>query len=128
MRAHGDYNLVLKGNIIHVYPTGGFNAEGVEALHRDISDLMPENESWALFEHPKDLAGLTPDAIEMLILYYKKLSQLNCCAVALEISPTWRGIFERLIVKHLEIEVFLDGDNNLLEQALITAITKHNFS
>lgn len=125
MRAHGDYKIEVIGQIVHVYPIGGFNVQGIQAMHCDIIKAAPRQNGWALFEHPKGEAGLTPDAVHSLIEHYQHLVDMNCCAVALEISSTWRAIFEKLVAEQLTIPILLDGDCQALSQQLTEAIANH---
>ncbi|GAA5214248.1 hypothetical protein GCM10025776_06080 [Corallincola platygyrae] len=37
----GDFRIELDGNMVHVYPAGGFNELGVNALHKEVLRLAP---------------------------------------------------------------------------------------
>ncbi len=122
MQLHGEFTVELIDNVVHVYPKGGFNAQGIQALQQEIVKIAPKSTPWALFEHPIDEAGLTPEAVESIIQSYLSLERLNCKAIALEICQTWLGVFQKEIVGAVKIPVFLDADkeklSNLLEQVL----------
>ena len=105
MKPHGQYKLYLEGDILHVYPFGGFNVQGIIELHQTIILRAPSG-SWALFEHLIDKAGLTPDAVSEVIRFYRRLQSINCVAAALEMSPVWQGVFEEYIVGKLDIPIF----------------------
>ena len=110
MDPHGEYTISVDNNIVHVYPVGGFNAQGIIDLRKSIYSAAPKHQPWILFEHPLNLAGLTPDAIESIILSYQSFSKINCLAIALEVSTTWHSVFRSEIVGHVDIPVLL-GDN-----------------
>jgi len=115
MKPHGDYKIRVSNNIVHVFPVGGFNPEGIEALHKDIVSSAPAN-SWVLFEHPCDTAGLTPEAVDAIVRSYQNLAKINCVAIALEISSTWKYLFEKNIVAQIAIPVYLDNRVDVLEK------------
>lgn len=73
MKPHGQYKVTLEGSVVHVFPEGGFNEEGIQEMHEHVLLVAPKNKQWALFEHPKDLAGLTPEALKELIVSYNVL-------------------------------------------------------
>lgn len=124
MNPHGEYKIEVMENILHVFPVGGFNAQGIEELHNDVAKKAPKNRAWALFEHPFNHAGLTPEAVDEIINCYQRLSQTNCVAVALEISSTWQGIFEKLILEKVKIPVYLDSRPEILEQKIKEELSK----
>ena len=118
MQAHGNYKIELIKNIVHVFPSGGFNEQGVIQLHKEIASIAPHNMAWALLEHPKNVAGLTPEAVQELIKSYQNLSKLNCVVAGLEVSSTWQGVFEKSIVGKVNIPVYLNNDLAKLEQLI----------
>ena len=118
MWAHGNFKIELKGNVIHVYPVGGFNKEGIDEVHTEVSIVAPNNTAWILFEHPKDLAGLTPEALDALVESYLKFQEQNCSAIALEICSTWEGVVRRALKDKLYIPLFLSDDLTYLENQI----------
>lgn len=118
MEPHGEYKIELIANIVHVFPTGGFNEQGIKKLHKEIASIRPLNKQWVLFEHPREISGLTPESIEELISCYQLLSELNCAFVVLEISPTWQAVFENSIIGKVNIPVYLSDDLMQLEQII----------
>lgn len=118
MESHGDYTIQLVGNVVHVFPVGGFNEEGIEEVQEEILKTAPSSENWALLEHPKGLAGLTPEAAEKLISGYQQFSQLNCVAIGLESSPVWQLTIERLARDKLDIPIFSDSDGIKIESLI----------
>ncbi|MCL6416241.1 hypothetical protein MIB92_11310 [Aestuariirhabdus sp. Z084] len=118
MKPHGDYRITLAGDILHVFPAGGFNAQGIIELHKAITLVAPKNNPWALFEHPYNNAGLTPDAIIAIIHSYQNLEASGCIAVALELSSTWQRVFQQSVIDKIRIPVYLDSDPENLETRL----------
>ena len=121
MKSHGDYKVELINDIVHIYPVGGFNAEGILDVRGSVLSIAPTDRPWGLFEHPKDLAGLTPEASDELLKSYQEFSEHNCIAVALEICSTWQGVVERKLSDNLDIPFYLSND---LEQ-LIGSMKQH---
>lgn len=115
MNPHGDYKIELINDVIHVFPIGGFNEEGIQEVRDAILLLAPKNRPWGLFEHPKDLAGLTPEAADELLKTYRYISEMNCKVVALEICSTWQGVLERTLHGNLDIPYYLGNDLEQLQ-------------
>lgn len=118
MKPHGDYKIELISNVVHVFPCGGFNEYGIRKLHEDIASIVPVNTPWALFEHPYNISGLTPEGIDEIVMCYQNLSKLNCIVVALEISSTWEAVFEKSILGKVGIPVYLSEDSKELEKII----------
>lgn len=108
-----------------MYPTGGFNDAGIQLLRKSILELAPSTAPWALFEHPQNMAGLTPDAVNAIRESYRIFQENNCVAIALEISATWRDIFERDIVSQIQIPTFLGKDELELCSNLVGSIKQN---
>lgn len=109
---HGNYRLLVEGRIIHNYPSGGFNSEGIKALTDAILDAAPSVGNWALFEHPKTDAGLTPDGIEAIKMMYEILIERGCVAIALEIGLTFGKVLDSQVLSTLNVPTMV-GDNEL---------------
>jgi len=115
MKPHGDYKIELLDNVVHIYPVEGFNEEGIQELREQILLIAPIDRPWALFEHPRDMAGLTPEALVELLKSYQRFSNLNCKVVALEVSSTWQCIIEKILSDKLDIPFYLSSDLEQLE-------------
>ncbi|GEA11125.1 hypothetical protein [Alteromonas sp. KUL49] len=124
MKPHGDYKIKVSGNIVHTFPVGGFNSEGIEELHKDILAKAPKN-SWVLFEHPFNTAGLTPEAVDEIVRSYQCFETNRCLAIALELSSTWQRLFETSIVEHLNIPVYLGSSGESLEHKLVEKLSEN---
>lgn len=110
MESHGKYKIELIGNIVHIYPSGGFNEQGVKQINDNIILIAPRYTAWALLVHPDDSAGLTPEAVNEIVKFFQQLNTVNCVAVALEITSTWQGVLEKSLVGNVSIPVFMDSD------------------
>jgi hypothetical protein len=115
MKSHGDYKIELINDVVHTFPVAGFNEEGIRELREQILLIAPVDRPWALFEHPKDLAGLTPEALEELLKSYQSFSKLNCIVVALEASPTWQYVINKMLSGNLDIPFYLSSNLGQLE-------------
>ena len=115
MKPHGNYKVELRHDIVHVFPVGGFNEDGIRDVREQVLLIAPKNRPWGLFEHPKDLAGLTPEASEELLKSYQIFSKLNCIVIALEICSTWQGVIEKVLTNNLDIPVYLNNDLGQLD-------------
>lgn len=121
MEAHGYFDVERIDSIVHAYPRGGFNAQGIIALRTEVISQAPQT-PWILFEHPKELAGLTPDAVDALKESYLIFSTLKCCAIALEISTTWKNVIDKQITQDLSIPIFMGKDNKALQDQIANTL------
>lgn len=115
MQPHGDYKVELINDVVHVFPLGGFNEEGIQEVREQVLLIAPKDRAWGLFEHPKDLAGLTPEALGELLKSYQYFSDFNCKVVALEVNATWQGVIEKGLKGNLDIPFSLSNDLDQLE-------------
>ena len=116
MQPHGDYKVELINDVVHVFPLGGFNEEGILKVREQILLVIPTKRPWALFEHPRELAGLTPEAADELLKTYLHISKLNCKVVAVEACSTWQGVIEKTLHGNLDIPYYLSDDLEQLEK------------
>ncbi len=121
MKPHGDCKVELINDVVHIFPIGGFNEEGIRDIRDRILSIAPIDKPWGLFEHPKDLAGVTPEAAEELLQTYLTISKFNCKVVALEVCSTWQGVLEKTLDGNLDIPYYF---SNELEE-LNTLIQEH---
>jgi hypothetical protein len=118
MNPHGDYKVELINDVVHVFPIGGFNEGGIRELREQILLIAPINRAWGLFEHPKDLAGLTPEASNELLKSYQNFCKLNCKVIAVEASSTWQGVIDKMLNGNLDIPFYLSNDLVELEDLI----------
>lgn len=109
MNPHGYYKIESIGNVVHVYLSGGFNEHGVKQVNEEIVSIAPRKIAWALFAHPQNHAGLTPEAVDELVEFFKSLKKLNCMAVGLDISSTWQGVLEKALKGKVDIPVYMSN-------------------
>lgn len=121
MKSHGNFVVELINDVVHIFPSGGFNEEGIIEIRDQVLLIAPTDKPWGVFEHPKDLAGLTPEATQELLKSYQIYSQNNCVFVALEVCSTWQGVIEKMINGNLDIPFYQDSNLSQLE----TLINKH---
>jgi len=116
---------MVEGRIIHNYPVGGFNAEGIKAVTDAIIDIAPSKGHWALFEHPKKDAGLTPDGLEASQMMYEIFIENGCVAIALEIGCTFGGVLDREVLHDLPVPTMTGQDETNIEAFLQAELNKH---
>lgn len=124
MQEHGDFELKIIGNVIHTYPMSGFNEFGIQRIRKAILELAEGLESWALFEHPKSLAGLTPEASVEIAKSFEEFSQKGCVMIALEISPVWEGVIRKSLETVIPIPVHFDSNSETLNELIMNALAK----
>ncbi|MFC3153259.1 hypothetical protein ACFOEK_19625 [Litoribrevibacter euphylliae] len=119
MKEHGIYRIEESGDIIHVYPVGGFNEYGIKSLHQEIRSIAPKDRAWVLIEHPKDEAGLTPEAAKELCKNYCLLSKYGCKAVGLEISRIWAFSIQKTLKDQVDIPVYFSESSEEVEKFVV---------
>ena len=125
MESHGNYKIELCENIVHIYPSGGFNEQGVKQLNDEVLLIAPDEAPWALMAHPDDSAGLTPEAVNEIVSFFQLISKKNCVVIGMEVLPTWQGVLENSIKGNVNIPVYMDVNmtklspliNNILDNA-----------
>jgi len=115
MLEHGDFEIEIIGNVVHTYPVGGFNEHGIKRIRQSIMNARPYDEKWALYEHPKDVAGLTPEAALEIALSYKEFCKNDCVVIALEVCSTWQNVIAKRLKKELPIPLYFDSNGSRLE-------------
>lgn len=121
MLEHGNYHMELVGNILHVYPVGGFNEFGINALHLEIRQIAPRDIAWALIEHPKSSASLTPEAATALCNNYKLMEQHGCRAIGLEVNRLWELTIKKAMGDKVAIPVYYSKE----PQELLGSVEAH---
>ena len=122
MKGHGDFQLKVFENIIHVYPVGDFNEIGIKELQAEVITNIPDNTSWALIEHPQNIAALTPEAANQLVKGYQTFESLNCKAIGLEITQSWQEIIHSYCHNKLTIPIYYSLNSEQLTQRVIHAL------
>lgn len=118
MGPHGNFKIELINDVVHIFPSGGFNEQGIREIRDQVLLAAPTTKPWGVLEHPKDLAGLTPEAAKELLKSYQTFSKRNCIVVALEVCSTWQAVIESLLNGDLDIPFHLNSDLEQLEARL----------
>ena len=114
MESHGNYKIELIENIVHIYPSGGFNEQGVKQLNDKVLLIAPLETPWALVAHPDDSAGLTPEAVNEIVRFLQQISKMNCVVIGMEVLPTWQGVLESSIKGNVSIPIYMDTNMTTL--------------
>ena len=115
MLEHGDFEIKTIESVVHTYPVGGFNEYGIKRIRQSILNACPYDRKWALYEHPKDVAGLTPEAALEIALSYKEFCENGCVVIALEVCSTWQNVIARKLKQDLAIPLYFDSNGSNLE-------------
>ena len=108
MQAHGEFQVKLIKQVVHTYPEGGFNKEGIKAVHHAILESVQNTAKWALFEHPKDEAGITPDAVEEMLFFYHRIEHQGCQFICVDLNHLSAVMFKNMVQKHLTIPTLIN--------------------
>ena len=117
MLEHGEFTIETEGRVVHVYPKGSFNKQGIAKLCEAVLSVRPAGK-WALFEHPRDVAGVTPDAASELAASYKRMSESGCGAVAVEVMKLWHDVIKMACRGVVTIPVYIDDSESPLRTEL----------
>lgn len=124
MLEHGEYRLEWSGQVLHNYPVGGFNEFGIDSMRDRILEVVGDRNGWAFFEHPRDNAGLTPEAVPALCRMHQALIRQGCVAIGLEIGVTFGGVIRDQIFPLLSVPAIVDEDPAIVEHFLEQAVTE----
>ena len=116
--AQGNFRLLIEGRIIHNYPVGGFNAQGIMHLADDIVAAAPPSGDWVLFEHPKADAALTEDGMQAIRMMYEILTERGCVAIGLELEPELGAQLQKEVLNGLSIPSMVETDEVAIEAFL----------
>ena len=116
--AQGNFRLLIEGRIIHNYPVGGFNAQGIMHLADDIVAAAPPFGDWVLFEHPKADAALTEDGMQAIRMMYEILTERGCVAIGLELEPELGAQLQKEVLNGLSIPSMVETDEVAIEAFL----------
>jgi len=86
MREHGEYAIVIEGNVVHCYFDGGINIETTISFFDQLEQTVSALDRWIWFVHTtRDSAG-TPDSGDYALNFIAKLHNLGCIAYALQVN------------------------------------------
>ncbi|MEM9304575.1 MAG: hypothetical protein AAGE01_20860 [Pseudomonadota bacterium] len=122
---HGDFRLEWQGRVLHNYPVGGFNEYGIRRLQQAILDEAPEGIPWALVEHPKDRAGLTPEGLEEIRRMHLALVQHGCVCIGMDVAPTFGAILRDLVLSELPVPTIVGDQPDDIDTFVATELARH---
>jgi hypothetical protein len=82
MQPHGNFTLQIKDQVVYARISDGFNEFGIVEYRESVSNLVKNETTWILHNIIADSAGLTPEALEELIITYKDLEKMGCISIA----------------------------------------------
>ena len=126
--SHGNFDLFVENNVVHTFPSGGFNPEGIIEIRQEILKHAKTFDWWILFEHPGNKAGLTPEAVKEIVRSFQHFEQAGCKAIAMEVHPTWGWAMHNSVAKNINIPLCFDEDKTLVEQWIKSYIRDNHFS
>lgn len=81
MKAHGNFTLQISDHVVHASISGGFNEFGIIEYRESVLILVRNETAWVLENTISEDAGLTPEALDELIITYKKMEKRGCIAM-----------------------------------------------
>jgi hypothetical protein len=99
---HGEYSILVTGNIIHITCKGAFNEYGVKSCFKEAKELIDSfnGRKFAVITDYSKLEGATPEAFDEVNLNNLWLSKQNIIAKAVVVnSVVIRGIKEKRVLK-----------------------------
>ncbi|MDC0602545.1 hypothetical protein OAP14_05890 [Aliiglaciecola sp.] len=114
MNAHGEYEIKKDGFIVHVYPAGAFNYEGIIELKSEVLNIVSTEKKWVLFGHHTNQAFVIPEALDALIDAFNEYALHGCIAIFQEASTVRADTLEKLVKPSVNIPFEINDDKNLL--------------
>lgn len=122
MFEHGEFTLEVQGPVLHTWPTGSFNKPGLVRYQRGVLAAATGLQDWVLFEHPKNVAAVTNEAMEALGETYKLLSQHGCIGIACEVGPLFKDRINQGFRPLLDIPLLASDDESQLQEFVATLL------
>lgn len=116
---HGEFTIEKTGRVIHTYPEGGFNAQGIKRVHEAILKASENEPVWILYEHPLGKAGVTPDAVDELVRSYLKFSKLGCIGIAMEVETIWGQAISNKLGDNFPLPHFFSPEKDNVDRWLL---------
>ena len=116
MEPHGDFRIETINQIIHTYPSSGFNEEGMDRIHKKIEAESAKLNLWGLYEHPSDDSGLTPEAVDRLLTFYKSLEQTSCQFICIDVKDVFKNHVEKIFRENSISCVYVNPTDLQLEK------------
>ncbi|MDF2177848.1 hypothetical protein P2G88_06255 [Aliiglaciecola sp. CAU 1673] len=118
MKEHGTFSLTLIDKTVHSYPIDSFNQYGIERYRDAVLAMAACLNQWLLFEHPRNLAALTPDGLKALGDAYRAFEKAGCEAIAVEVAVLFKTVIERELAEVVKIPLMLDDSEARLSDFL----------
>lgn len=103
-----------EGNIIHTYPMGSFGRKEVTLHYQAVVKFAEHHKTWALFEHPKANAGLSPEGEIALMTQYQNVVNAGCKVIALEVSTVFAERLNKYIFPEIDCPCMASQDKDAL--------------
>ncbi len=85
MKEHGETTVTVEGIVVHSNPRYGSNNEGIDRNWEKILEAASGLDRWILWADVDDSFALTPESIDRVIFWSKKLKQLGCIGMVVTI-------------------------------------------
>ena len=86
MKEHGETTVTVEGIVVRSKPRYGSNNEGIDRNWGKILDAASGLDRWILWADVDESFGLTPESIDQVMSWTKKLKQLGCIGMVASIS------------------------------------------
>lgn len=116
MHAHGSTTYQWHGDILESSPRGNFNEEGIIEHMEQVALQANGRDKWVLFERPKTEAGITPEAIDILVKAYENFAQKGCIMVVIEVPGVFGSTIGKVADGILSIPFHHGNDPERLKQ------------
>ncbi|GAB3011275.1 hypothetical protein [Bowmanella dokdonensis] len=114
MFEHGAFKLKVEGRVLHTFPEGSFNQPGLVKYRQAVLDEVAGLSGWVLFEHPRNIAAVTNDALTELIDTYRQAQFKGCLGVACEVGAPFDSIISARLDDSIEMPVCFSQDEEQL--------------
>lgn len=124
--AHGTFHIEIVGNIIHGYPEGAFNPEGVSDYYETILKEAEQFNGWGYFLHTNDNYGMTPEAKAMIPKYIDRLVENSCVAMGLLVTNMVAESIANRLRLEISLPICVSSDCSEIEAFFVKEMHKGN--
>lgn len=122
-QSDGEFSLVVEAKVIHTYPLGGFDEQDIAVYRDEIIQAGEGLDKWVLFEHPKKIGSLTPEALELLTQAYNEFAGCGCLAIAVEVSYLFGTILRQNAQPLVKLPMLISDDPAELKEQIDTYLS-----
>ncbi|MBT1062120.1 hypothetical protein KJY73_00990 [Bowmanella sp. Y26] len=115
MLEHGTFTLSLKGRVLHTFPTGSFNRQGLVKYRQAVLAAVVGKSNWVLYEHAGNGTALTNDALPELIATYCQAQLAGCIGIACEVGPLFKDLINSAAKGKVHIPLLLSEHSTDLD-------------